>query len=136
IDILSSTWYHSVAFVNNTNVYPVAGNAWAYYPDQGIDTRASADYPRLTTKASDNNYRSSTFWIKKGGFLRLRNAELGYNLPALALKMLHVDKLRLYVSAVNAFTWSDVEKHYDIDPETPSGYPGMKSFNAGITLTF
>lgn len=126
----------AMPFVNNGNVYPVAGNAWAYYPDQGIDTRATANYPRLTTRANDNNYRTSTFWIKKGAFLRLRNAELGYNLPAPALKTLHLDKLRLYISAVNAFTWSYVGKHYDLDPETPTGYPAMKSFNAGITLTF
>ena len=115
-----------VAFVNNTNVYPMAGNAWAYYPDQGIDTRAGADYPRLTTRANDNNYRSSTFWMKKGNFVRLRNAELGYSLPASALKTLHLEKLRLYVSAVNAITWSYVGKHYDIDPETPTGYPGLE----------
>jgi hypothetical protein len=126
----------TMAFVSNGNVYPVAGNAWAYYPDQDIDTRASANYPRLTTRANDNNYRTSTFWIKKGAFLRLRNAELGYNLPAPALKTLHLDKLRLYISAVNAFTWSYVGKHYDLDPETPAGYPAMRSFNAGITLTF
>lgn len=133
ISTLNGAW---VAFVNNTNVYPMAGNAWAYYPDQGIDTRAGADYPRLTTRANDNNYRSSTFWMKKGNFLRLRNAELGYSLPASALKIVHLDKLRLYVSAVNVITWSYVGKHYDIDPETPTGYPGLKSFNAGITLTF
>jgi TonB-linked SusC/RagA family outer membrane protein len=131
-----SSWYQTVAFVNNTNVFPVAGNAWAYYPDQGIDTRAGADYPRLTTRANDNNYRPSTFWIKKGAFLRLRNAELGYSLPATALKTLHLEKLRLYISAVNAFTWSYVGKHYGLDPETPAGYPAMRSFNAGITLTF
>jgi TonB-linked SusC/RagA family outer membrane protein len=136
VDILSSALVKTMAFIGNTTVYPVAANAWAYYPDQGIDTRASADYPRLTTRANDNNYRSSTFWIKKGSFLRLRNAELGYSLPAAALKLLHLDKLRLYVSAVNAFTWSYVGKHYDLDPETPAGYPGMKSYNAGITLTF
>jgi hypothetical protein len=136
VDILSSALVKTMAFIGNTTVYPVAANAWAYYPDQGIDTRASADYPRLTTRANDNNYRSSTFWIKKGSFLRLRNAELGYSLPAAALKLLHLDKLRLYVSAVNALTWSYVGKHYDLDPETPAGYPGMKSYNAGITLTF
>lgn len=133
--ILSAS-IQNMAFVNNSNVYPTARNAWAYYPDQGIDTRASASYPRLTTRANDNNYRASTFWIKKGAFLRLRNAELGYNLPASMLKTLHLNKLRLYLSAVNAFTWSYVGKHYDLDPETPVGYPVLKSFNAGISLTF
>lgn len=128
--------YQTMAFVNNSTVYPIAANAWAYYPSQGIDTRAVANYPRLTTKANDNNYRYSSFWVKKGNYIRLRNAELGYSLPAAALKMLHLEKLRIYVSAVNAFTWSYLYKHYNIDPETYNGYPGMKSFNAGISLTF
>jgi hypothetical protein len=136
INLLSSAWYQTVAFVNNITVYPMAGNAWAYYPDQGIDTRANANYPRLTTKANDNNYRNSTFWMKKSSFLRLRNIELGYNLPAPVLKTLRLDKLRIYVSAVNAFSWSYLQKNYNIDPETPAGYSGLKSFNAGISLTF
>jgi TonB-linked SusC/RagA family outer membrane protein len=128
--------YQIMPFVNNTTVYPIANNAWAYYPDQGIDTRANANYPRLSTKANDNNYRNSTFWMKKGSYLRLRNAELGYSLPAAALKMLHLEKLRIYVSAVNAITWSYLLRNYNIDPETYNGYPGMRSFNAGISLTF
>ena len=137
VNILSGpTLYQTMAFVSNSNVYPIAGNAWAYYPDQGIDTRATASYPRLTTKANDNNYRSSTFWMKKASFLRVRNVELGYNLPAPVLKTLHIDKLRLYVSAVNPVTWSYLLKNYNIDPETPAGYPGLKSYNAGISLTF
>ncbi|MCW3089407.1 MAG: SusC/RagA family TonB-linked outer membrane protein [Ferruginibacter sp.] len=126
----------TVAFVNNTNVFPIAQNAWAYYPAQGIDTRAVADYPRLTTKGNDNNYRNSTFWKKNGDFLRLRNAEIGYSLPAPLLTRMHIEKLRIYLSAVNPVTWSYLSKHYHIDPETNTGYPGLKSYNFGISLTF
>ncbi|PMD86062.1 hypothetical protein BWI97_26395 [Siphonobacter sp. BAB-5405] len=56
INLLSAS-AQSIAFVNNTNVYPIAGEAWAYYPDQGIDTRATATYPRLTTR---RQYRTTT----------------------------------------------------------------------------
>lgn len=136
INLLTAANSQTVAFVNNANVFPIAGNAWAYYPNQGIDTRATADYPRLTTKANDNNYRNSTFWIKDGSFVRLRNIELGYSFPSLILHRMHLEKLRIYVSAVNPVTWSYLSKHYNIDPETTSGYPGIKSFNAGISLTF
>jgi hypothetical protein len=136
INLLTAAYYQSVAFVNNTNVYPIAKNAWAYYPGQGIDTRATADYPRLTTKANPNNYQNSSFWMKNGAFLRLRNVELGYSLTAAALRSLHLEKLRIYVNAVNPVTWSYLGKHYNIDPETTQGYPGLKSYNAGISLTF
>lgn len=136
INLGTAAYYQTVAFVNNTNVYPIANNAWAYYPSQGIDTRATADYPRLTTKTNNNNYQNSTFWIKDASFLRLRNIELGYTLPANVLRTMHLDKLRIYASAVNPFTWSYLSKQYNIDPETTSGYAGLKSFNAGISLTF
>ncbi len=136
VNLLAAANTQTMAFVNNTNIFPIAGNAWAYYPDRGIDTRAVADYPRLTTKANDNNYRNSTFWMKNGDFLRLRNIELGYDLPAKMLKRYGMEKLRLYISAVNPFSWSYLEKHYNIDPETNAGYPGLKSYNAGFSLTF
>ncbi|HEY6956193.1 MAG TPA: SusC/RagA family TonB-linked outer membrane protein [Flavisolibacter sp.] len=136
VNLLSAAYFQAVAFVNNINVFPIAKNAWAYYPGQGIDTRANADYPRLTTKANDNNYRASTFWIKSGDFLRIRNIEIGYSLPASITKKARLEKLRLFFSAVNPVTWSSLSKNYNIDPETTSGYPGMKSLNAGISLNF
>ena len=136
INLLTAAYYQTVAFVGNINVYPMARNAWAYYPGQGIDTRATADYPRLTTQSVANNYANSSFWMKKGSFLRLRNIELGYNLPAAVLQHLHLDKLRIYVNAINPVSWSYLGKHYNMDPETPSGYPELKSYNAGISLTF
>jgi TonB-linked SusC/RagA family outer membrane protein len=136
INLLTAASYQTVAFIGNTNVYPMAGNAWAYYPGQGIDTRATANYPRLTTQSNPNNYQFSTFWMKPGSFLRLRNIELGYTLPASALRSLHLEKLRIYLNAVNPLTWSYLSKHYHMDPESPSGYPELKSYNAGISLTF
>ncbi|HWI93213.1 MAG TPA: SusC/RagA family TonB-linked outer membrane protein [Flavisolibacter sp.] len=133
---LASAYYQTVAFINNINVYPIAKNAWAYYPAQGIDTRAVADYPRLTTKANDNNYRNSTFWMTSGDFLRIRNMEIGYTLPSAVTNRMRLEKLRVYFSAVNPVTWSSLSKDYNIDPETASGYPGLKSLNAGISLNF
>lgn len=136
INLYTAAYYQTVAFVNNINVYPIAQNAWAYFPSQGIDTRATATYPRLTTKANNNNYQNSTFWMKNASFLRVRNMEIGYSIQPSVLKRLHLEKLRIYLNAVNPFTWSYLLKHYNIDPETPSGYAGLKSYNAGISLNF
>lgn len=136
INLLTAAPAQTIAFVNNTNIFPIANNAWAYFPNEGIDTRASANYPRLTTKGNENNYRNSTFWMKKGNYFRVRNIELGYSLPSTLLSRLHLEKLRIYVSAVNPLSWSYLEKHYNMDPETAAGYPALKSFNTGLSLTF
>ena len=127
---------HVVAFVNNGNAYDIAKGAWAYYPEQNIDTRATATYPRLTTQNNKNNYQNSSFWMKSNDFLRIQNIELGYDFSKKVLRHSGFSKLRLYVNAVNPVTWSNLLKNYDMDPESMYGYPALKSFNVGITATF
>lgn len=126
----------TMAFHNNGTVYEIAKGRWAYYPEQGIDTRATATYPRLSTQWNENNYSASTFWIKNGNFLRLKNVELGYTLPKEFLQQLHLSNFRIFVNGVNLFTFSSLLKEYDLDPEVMMGYPAMKSYNAGITIGF
>jgi TonB-linked SusC/RagA family outer membrane protein len=136
INLLNSAYTQTVAFVNNSNAYTIAKGAWAYYPDQNIDTRATATYPRLTTLSNANNFRASSFWIKSGDFLRIRNAELGYTFPVRSISKAGINKLRVFVNAANPVTWSTLLKKYQLDPETLSGYPGLKSYNAGVSVVF
>jgi len=123
------------AFVNNSNAYEWAKEAWAYYPSQGIDTRETATYPRLTTLDNENNYRPSTFWIRDNDFLRLKNIELGYDFGK-KLNQFGITKLRVYVNALNPVTFSKLLKDYNMDPESHYGYPALKSYNTGIQVTF
>ena len=125
-----------VAFVNNGNAYDIAKGAWAYYPEQGIDIRATATYPRLTTQSNENNYQTSSMWVKNADYLKLRNLELGYNFNAMKLQRAGVDNLRVYLSAQNLLTFSGLLKHYNMDPEKISGYPTIKSYNVGVSITF
>lgn len=136
VDLYNMTGSQVVAFVNNANAFAIAEGAWSYYPDQGIDTRATATYPRLTTTANNNNYRTSSFWIKSADFLRIRNIELGYSFSARLLKRARLTNMRVFVNAVNPVTWSTLLDNYNMDPETLSGYPPLKSVNAGISVSF
>ena len=125
-----------VAFVNNGNAYEIAKRAWAYYPEQGIDTRAEARYPRLTTESNENNYQTSSMWVKSADYLKLRNLELGYNFATLGLQKAGIDNFRVYLSANNLLTFSSLLKNYNMDPEKISGYPTIKSYNVGLSITF
>ena len=135
VDLLNSS-AQMMAFVNNGNAYEWAKNAWAYYPDQGIDTRASATYPRLTTVENNNNYRSSSFWIRNNDFLRLKNIEIGYDFCHHFFKNAGISKLRLYVNALNPITFCNVLKDFNMDPESGYYYPALKSYHAGIQINF
>jgi len=89
----------------------------------------------------------TTAWaMEDGSFLRLNNITLGYTLPSKMTKKFYVQKLRLYATAYNIYTWT---KYSGYDPEvdtrrstpaTPgvdySAYPKSRSFNFGINLTF
>ncbi|MBQ1912622.1 MAG: SusC/RagA family TonB-linked outer membrane protein [Bacteroidales bacterium] len=124
---LLSNWTQTVAFVDNGNAYALAKGAWAYYPMEGIDNRAGATYPRLTTRSNENNYRTSSLWIKNGSFVKLRNVELGYT----------TGKLRFFVNGQNLLTLSPLLAQYNLDPENISAlYPALKSVNAGVSITF
>ena len=123
---VSDECQQTTAFVNNANVFSIADNAWAYYPEQGIDNRAGATYPRLTTQNNENNYQTSSLWVVDAGYIKLRNVELGYQFRK---------GPRLYVSGQNLLTFSPLLSKYNLDPESPDGYyPALKSITAGITI--
>jgi hypothetical protein len=68
-------------------------------------------------------------------YLRLKNFEVGYNLPAALDKKLGIGSLRVYLNGQNVFTFT---KEKLIDPEQQAGtdYPLQRVINGGITLTF
>lgn len=125
-----------IAFRNNSTIHAIAADRWAYYPEQDIDTRGIAKYPRLTTGDNTNNYQKSTLWIENGNFLTLRNVELGYTLPARIGAKIGLQKLRIYVSGVNLLSFSPLKRKYRMDPERMTGYPGVKSYNIGLSVGF
>ena len=125
-----------VAFVDNGNAYEIAKGAWAYYPAEGIDTRATATYPRLTTLSNENNYQTSSLWVKNADYLKLRNLELGYNFASRKVQEAGISNLRVYLSAQNLATFSGLLRKYNLDPERLSGYPTVTSYNVGVSITF
>lgn len=114
-------------FEDNGNAFAWAQGAWVYYPEAKLDTRDTATYPRLSTTTNENNYTSSSFWIRKNNWLRLKNLELGYTIKG----------CRIFVRGYNLLTLSKLLSDYDMDPETVNyGYPQGRSYNAGIQITF
>lgn len=112
-------------------------NRWAYYPDLGVDTRATATYPRLSLQGENSNNKqpNSTFWLKDASYLRVKSVELGYSLPEQLLQTIALTQLRVYATVYNAFTFDKIEV---IDPEVGNGavFPIQRMINFGINLQF
>ena len=98
---------------------------------------AGESYPNLTYYKVNNNFIASDFWLTKGGFFKIQNAELAYNVPVSKLNMDMLKGIRLFARGANLFTFTKVK---DIDPESrDSGievYPLFTTMSGGIKLTF
>ena len=97
--------------------------------------------PRLTTgKCSHggDNGLASTFWFRKGDYLRLKSLQIGYSLPRSIIGKIGIQKLRIYAQANNLFTLDNLPKGFDPEsPEVNNGYyPQQRTVMGGLTLTF
>lgn len=96
-------------------------------------------YPRLSTNETvTTNYYTSTWWLKRSDFIRLKQAEFGYNFENKSwLSRIGVAKMRIYANGTNLFTISS----WDFwDPELGDGrgtaYPITRVYNVGLRLNF
>lgn len=113
-------------------------NSWtAERYEQGLPI----DFPRFSQNGTYNhNYVSSTYWVRDASYVRLKNVEIGYNLPKVFLSRIGLSGTRLYVNSNNLYTWSSVFP--GVDPELPTGvtneepYPLTRTVNVGLNLKF
>ncbi|MBD1367206.1 SusC/RagA family TonB-linked outer membrane protein [Mucilaginibacter sp. ZT4R22] len=110
------------------------------YAGQGYDnltgrwtpeTAATATLPRLTT-GNANNTAYSSLYVRSGDYIRLKNAEVSYNLPFSWVKKLRLSGVRLFANGENLVTFYGYK---GIDPEVSNGaYPIQRVVNAGFTV--
>lgn len=97
-------------------------------------TASTALYPRLSVGSNPNNNQVSSFWIKDGSYLRLRNVEVGYNLSSQIIKHIGFSNIRLFANGLNLLT---ATKLSGVDPEVLLGsVPNQRVFNFGLNLQF
>jgi TonB-linked SusC/RagA family outer membrane protein len=98
--------------------------------------------PRVTN--GGHNYEVSDRFIEDGSFLRLRNVQIGYSFPKVALDRVKLQSFRIYVSGTNLFTMTNYTGY---TPEIGGGnvlgtgydsslYPIARTFNVGVSANF
>lgn len=130
-------------FINGFTVYPFSQGSWGNiltdvvgnYWSLGKNEDIHAKYPRLTYGNNSNNNRASTYWLRDGSYLRLKNLEIGYTLPKAFVSSMHIQNVRFYFMATNLLTFSE----FDLwDPELGSSngqqYPLSRTFTLGMTI--
>ncbi|WP_316816290.1 TonB-dependent receptor [Pedobacter nyackensis] len=95
---------------------------------------AYAFWPRLSSEVINNNAQTSTWWLRRGDFLRLKQVELGYNISNNLAKRIGLSSARLYTSALNLFSLSSF-KTWEVEMAGNGlGYPLQRVYNLGLKL--
>jgi TonB-linked SusC/RagA family outer membrane protein len=109
-------------------------NAWR--PDN-----PDSDIPMLTSNNTNDEIRTSSFYISDGSFLRLKSAVIGYNVPKKIAGKLRISNARVFVQAQNLFEITKFDG-FDYEPFGFEGrltqqlYPHSRSVTVGINVGF
>jgi len=103
-----------------------------YYNGSWKPDRPSNRYTRITNEDNNDNTRPSDVYAESGGYVRLRNLQVGYTLPSKTSSKASISRLRFFVSAQNLFTITD---YSGLDPEIglPQQYDGSKRYGIAGT---
>lgn len=104
-----------------------------FWTDHWTPENPDAAFPRASRNAADY---ASTFWVRDGSFMRLKNINLSYALPKKILEKLGVSQLKLFLTGNNLCLLQNKVKYYDPESSTIFDYPIMRSYSFGINLSF
>ncbi len=130
-----------------TYIETASGEFGNYYKDFA-DNRWTPANPNNHTPRTFNRQdeywmaNRNTFWRYSTDYLRLKNLEIGYTLPAHIINRIGMNSFRVYVNGFNLLTWTSFPHG---DPETArdtfggvrgGNYPQQRVFNIGLSTTF
>lgn len=98
-----------------------------------VENQATATYPRLTTKTSDNNNRSSDFWMYSTNRIDLSRVQISYDVPKKLIQNSFISELGVYVNGANLLTISPERETMELNI---GGAPQTRFFNLGVKALF
>lgn len=102
----------------------------------------SAEHPRLASRGdtyyTGGNFGNNTYFLFSKDYIRLKNIEIGYNLPRSILDKVKMGGLRVYVNGLNLVTLTKDDISFDPEATNSAGtyYPQARVINTGLSLTF
>ncbi|MDZ7650018.1 MAG: TonB-dependent receptor [Cytophagales bacterium] len=107
--------------------------------------RTSATTPKASNKSNfSNNTQSTSYYVEDGSFFRLKNIQIGYNLPSSAISKVGLTRARVYVQGLNLFTitgYDGLDPDLNTNDDTFFGvdegaYPLVKQYVIGLNIGF
>jgi len=115
------------------------GNFLAEFAEnRWTEDNPSTTHPRTWNRGDEYwSSNQNTYFLRNTDYVRLKNLEIGYNLPPDVSNRLGLQRFRVYANGFNLLTWDSLKV---MDPEAASSsgqyYPQKRVFNLGVSLTF
>lgn len=130
-------------YLTGQALYPLWSGSTAFeiHKDQWNEENknVNAAFPRLVFYDNANNYMQSDFYMRSAAYLRIKNLQMGYTLPAALTKKVFIENLRFYISGENLYTFTNFWDGWDPEITPGSGgdyYPQVKIVSFGIDIKF
>ncbi len=119
-------------------------NVTGRWTPDNMDAKKPRAWNRSAQYWMTDGWPNNTYWVRSSDYIRLKNLQIGYSLPAKMIKKIGIDGLRVYASGLNLLTLTSFK---DFDPEAPNSdpnsiwvnsevYPLNKNLSFGLTVTF
>lgn len=118
--------------------YPNFNIMREYYDNRWVEGQdnSKAKYPAVINGNNPNNYQTNTLYMRDASYIKLKNAEIGYDLPETLTNRISVENIRVFINATNLLCF---DKLKIIDPESnfgTGGYPQQRVLNFGTQFDF
>ena len=132
-------WKPNKNYSHTEREYWISDNPNAYYPAPS----------QPTVSVNSGNWVCQTRYLHNMAYLRLKNLEIGYTLPDRWMSKVKIEKLRVFFSGENLYTWDklkgvmldpEIQKNADLSITDPRAfgrtYPYFRALSCGVSLTF
>ena len=127
-DLKKQTDLWSGLNISNLNKGDRILNAWT-------PMNSGSNIPAVSTMDNNNEKRVSSYFVENGSYAKLRTLQIGYNFSKKMCDKMHMERLRLYVSAQNLITIKS-SSFSGVDPENPNfGYPIPLNITFGMNVS-
>ncbi|TCR05558.1 TonB-dependent receptor [Sphingobacterium sp. JUb21] len=127
------------AVVGGTYFYAFGGGEWDVPTKNQMDfwtpENQDAYFPRLRFGGNGNTV-TSTRYLQDASYMRIKNITIGYSVPSLILKRAKIEKIRLFFSGENLFTFTKMFDNFDPEQLDRTAYPLSKNISFGAQITF
>lgn len=114
---------------------------WRPADDTGFGPNPNGYYPRPLFGNGWKNFQTNDRYLQDGSYMRIKNLQFGYSLPRNLINRIGANKVRIYFSADNLYTFTKMTKIFD--PEALGGdwgpgkiYPLQRTLSFGLNLNF